>query len=154
MIDLFFREKLVVRIYNWRFFFKQRLFKKIYLSIYDQKSTQKVWNSITKIHWQIHKLVTKLHRLILSSMLENIFLPIIFNHLLLKFSDEQRQKSIYQKSRNVPLIQYIKISLNCINSKNEKKNQFLAQMVYQQRNRIFFFFYEIIFQFNEKCNYW
>lgn len=121
MIDLFFREKLVVRIYNWRFFFKQRLFKKIYLWIYDQKSTQKVWNSITKIHWQIHKLVTKLHRLILSSMLENIFLPIIFNHLLLKFSDEQRQKSIYQKSRNVPLIQYIKISLNCINSKNEKK---------------------------------
>lgn len=119
-------------------FFKQRLFKKIYLWIYDQKSTQKVWNSITKIHWQIHKLVTKLHRLILSSMLENIFLPIIFNHLLLKFSDEQRQKSIYQKSRNVPLIQYIKIS-NCINSKNEKKNQFLAQMVYQQRNRIFFF---------------
>lgn len=140
MIDLFFREKLVVRIYNWRFFFKQRLFKKIYLWIYDQKSTQKVWNSITKIHWQIHKLVTKLHRLILSSMLENIFLPIIFNHLLLKFSDEQRQKSIYQKSRNVPLIQYIKISLNCINSKNEKKESISRADGLSTEESNFFFF--------------
>lgn len=140
MIDLFFREKLVVRIYNWRFFFKQRLFKNIYLWIYDQKSTQKVWNSITKIHWQIHKLVTKLHRLILSSMLENIFLPIIFNHLLLKFSDEQRQKSIYQKSRNVPLIQYIKISLNCINSKNEKKESISRADGLSTEESNFFFF--------------
>lgn len=86
-------------------------------------------------------------------MLENIFLPIV-GRLLLKFSDVQRQQSVYQK--------ITKRSLNVIYKKfvwikkiKKKRNQFLARMIYVFNRGIDFFrkcSYEIIFQFNKRCN--